>query len=116
MAQAKGITEIVANIKKYEARSERRIKIAIDMTQSQVVTEARTNHPYQDHTENLTNSIQKIPIQVERGSIVGQVEAYMPYASKVEGGTSRSRAYPFLAPAVLKNERFFVRQIAKALR
>ncbi len=56
---------------------------------------AKANHPYQDHTYNLTKSIQAVP--TANGAFLS---ARMPYAHFVEYGTVKNKAYPYLRPAI----------------
>jgi hypothetical protein len=115
MAKIKGVTEINIKIKNFQESRLGRVKTAIEMTQAKVVNEARSNHPYTDRSVNLTNSIQPGPVNVGRLVIQGEVQANMEYASFVEAGTSRSRPFPYLAPAILKSAGFFRRAIERAL-
>ena len=116
MAGLRGIAEVEVNLKKITAKQLRRVIIATEMTQTQIVAEAKTNHPYTDRTGDLTRSIDKGRVIETRNSISAEVVATMHYASYVEEGTSRSAPYPYLLPAIEKNKGFYRRQMAKALR
>jgi HK97 gp10 family phage protein len=74
-------------------------KVCID-----VADYARANHPFQNRTQNLENSIQPDPVEIEDGVVVGPVRAGMEYAAYVEFGTAKSSPYPYLNPAVEANK------------
>lgn len=67
---------------------------------------AKSNHPYQDRTGDLTKSIQSVPTNTG-----AYLSARMFYGSFVEFGTVKNKAYPYLRPAIdwmlkqLKNKR-----------
>lgn len=70
-----------------------------------------TGHPddrYYDRTGRLTNSIRADKVKARSDIITANVLAGTPglvdYAAAVEFGTPRSRAYPFLGPALTENE------------
>lgn len=66
-----------------------------------VADEAARQHPYQNRTGNLQRHTVpgRVTGAVGTGALRGEVVGDMPYGSFVDGGTSRSRAYPFLIPA-----------------
>lgn len=66
-----------------------------------VALQASTTHPYTDRTGGLSRSIQAAPVigSIATHNLRGVVVAGEDYASFVEEGTSRSRPYPYLAPA-----------------
>lgn len=72
----------------------------------QAAAYAKANHPYEDHTFNLTKSIQAIPTATG-----AMLSARMRYAHFVEYGTVKNKAYPYLKPAIdymmklIKNKR-----------
>lgn len=74
---------------------------AIRATSRAVRDEARRSHAYRDRTGRLTRSIAVRPTggTFSRGTLGGGVVATMPYASYVEDGTSRSRAFQYLGTA-----------------
>lgn len=63
--------------------------------------EARRSHSYNDRTGTLTRSIAAIPPRgrFSNDTLDGGVVATAPYASFVEDGTSRMRAYQYLGAA-----------------
>lgn len=73
---------------------------------------AKANHPFQNRTYNLENSIQPLPVEVEDNIVVGAVEAGMEYAPWVEFGTSKSAPYPFLNPAKEANKQNLIDTMA----
>lgn len=58
------------------------------------IQEAQANHPYEDQTFRLSGSARAVPVR-------GEAEMRWPadYASHVDEGTSRARAYPFTPQA-----------------
>lgn len=71
----------------------------------EVIERAKSAHPYTDRTGDLTDSIGEDGWRFDRRSAQVDVVAAMPYASFVERGTSRSRAYPFLEWRIPEAER-----------
>lgn len=63
--------------------------------------EAKRSHAYTDRTGRLTRSIAAAPTagRFSADDLEGSVVATMPYASYVEDGTTRARAYQFLGTA-----------------
>ena len=79
-----------------------------------VANHAKQNHPFQNRTENLENSIHPLPVELEKDSvIVGAVKAGMEYAEYVEFGTSKSAPYPYLVPAKEANAKNLIDTMAK---
>lgn len=63
---------------------------------------------YENQTTNLTNSIVSSNASISNGVVEATVSTNKEYAPKVEFGTSRTRAYPFMAPAIRANEQRFL--------
>lgn len=116
------ISEFLTNLKKIDNFSNPILATSMEIAQNVVRDHAIANHKkapppgmghpdvrYYDRTARLTNSIRPEKIQAERDIIQGNVIAGTPglveYAAAVEMGTSRSRAYPFLGPALSENEK-----------
>lgn len=57
---------------------------------------SRQSHPYQDHTYHLTDTTNGRLLTFDARSATAVIEWPMPYASYVDKGTSRARAYPFV--------------------
>lgn len=57
---------------------------------------ARERHPYTNRTGDLERETQGEIVAAGPGFADGEIKADMPYASFVDKGTSRSRAYPFM--------------------
>lgn len=74
---------------------------ALRTTSGAVRDEAKRSHSYQDRTGRLTRSLATFPTsgRFSAGDLEGGVVATMPYASYVEDGTSRARAYQYLRSA-----------------
>jgi len=111
---AKGVEQIVLNLKNFDRRKTERVEIAVQQTQSLVVAYAKGNHPYTDRTSNLTKSIAPGRVTVGRNSINGEVVANMEYAAYVErrwGGR-----YAYLWPAMKATQRDFFKLVKRALQ
>lgn len=111
-----GIPEVIKNFGEYQSRVLQAAVTATQMSQARIVNQARSNHPYQDRSGNLTNSIQAGDIEISEIGVTAFVEARMEYASFVEFGTSRSRAYPFLTPAMLAEYPRFKANTAREIK
>lgn len=114
--QLLGADQLVRNLTKYADRVLEGVVRASQIAQALVVNDARSDHPYVDRTQNLTNSIQPGQVEVTDKDVTAYVEARMAYASFVEFGTSRARAYPFLTPAMLRNAANYRRAIQKEVQ
>lgn len=115
MIEVKGLDKLVKNISKYSDEVLKGVVAACQMTQARIVNDARNDHPYKDRTGNLTNSIVPGEVVIDDKEVTAYVQARMQYASFVEFGTSRARAYPFLTPAMLRNAANFRKAVAQQL-
>lgn len=111
-----GMDDLLKNLSDYPKKVVGALAQAAEISQALVVADARQNHPYTDRTENLTNSIQAGRILITELSVEAEVVALMDYASFVEMGTSRARAFPFLYPAVMAQQADYVKRVAAAVR
>ena len=112
----RGVKLVLRNLSNFRTKTLNKIVRGVQITQALVVNEAKNHHPYDDQTQALTNSIRPARIVITDTSIEAKVAALMQYASFVEFGTSRSRPFPFLAPAILKNQSQFRKQMIRAMR
>lgn len=99
-----GIPEACLKLDLFEKLLIKELIEATDLSTMMVRDFAKHNHPYHDWTQNLTNSIFMQPAKVEGAFIVGKFGAGMEYAAAVEFGTSHSRPYPFMLPALKQNQ------------
>ncbi len=111
-----GREQLVKNFSSWSASLVTRLVTETEIVQAMVTGFAKSNHPYVDRTGNLTNSIQPGRVIVQDDSVAGEIAARMGYASFVEGGTSRARPFPFLAPAIAAHVGQFRQRISKAIR
>ena len=88
----------------------------LDATRT-VADEAAARHPYTNRTGNLQRRTQagRVVGRASRGLVRVDVLGDTRYGSFVEEGTSRNRAYPYLAPAWLARESDFARIVDEAL-
>lgn len=82
-----------------------------------VAEQAAAVHPYTNRTGNLQRRTQagRVTGRASRGMVRVDVLGDTRYGSFVEEGTSRNRAYPYLAPAWLAREADFARIVDEAL-
>ncbi len=82
-----------------------------------VAEQAAAVHPYTNRTGNLQRRTQagRVVGRASRGLVRVDVLGDTRYGSFVEEGTSRNRAYPYLAPAWLVRESDFARIVDEAL-
>lgn len=82
-----------------------------------VAEEAATNHPYTNRTGRLQSRTQagRVRGSALRGLIRAEVLGDTRYGGFVEDGTSRSRPYPYLAPAWRRREPDFARALEASL-
>lgn len=111
----RGTRLVLRNLSNFTTKRLNRIVQGVQITQALVVNEAKNHHPYKDRTQALTNSILPSRIVITNDTVDARVAALMQYASFVEFGTSRSRPFPFLAPAILKNQAQFRKQMIRAI-
>jgi len=99
-----GLPQVLANLDRFEKIVEKEIMEAENYLGMKIRDFARSNHPYKDRTGNLTHSINVDPAKKEGAFITTKIFAGQEYAPPVEFGTSRSRPYPFLFPALAAHE------------
>jgi hypothetical protein len=82
-----------------------------------VAEQAAAVHPYTNRTGNLQRRTQagRVVGRASRGLVRVDVMGDTRYGSFVEEGTSRNRAYPYLAPAWVAREADFARIVDEAL-
>ena len=68
---------------------------------------------YENRTSNLTNSIKASDAKKTGHVIEASVYTNKEYAPKVEFGTSKTRPYPFMQPAVTANQKRFIDDLKK---
>lgn len=123
-AEVIGREKVMKGLLEYGAAFAKKAVEATEYVQSLVVTQAKANHGANAHnvarfetqTGQLEASIVPLPVALKGTVIEGPVMAGQPYAGFVEYGTSKSRAYPFLGPALMANEKPYVKYLKKALR
>lgn len=114
--EIKGMDQLVRNLSRYPDELLKGVVAAVQMTQAMIVNDARADHAYTDRTGNLTNSIMPGEVEITDEEVTGYVEARMQYATFVEFGTSRAKAYPFLTPAMLRNAKTFRDNVARQVK
>ena len=114
-----GLGEVIIRTDEWKQEKINAIVDAVQVSQNAVVKEARRLVPVV--TGNLQDSIQAGRVVVTSKTAEGEIIAAMKYASFVEYGSynvlfkKRNKAKPYLRPAILSKQRFFRKQLAKAL-
>lgn len=90
---------------------------AVRTTSREVSREAKRSHSYQDRTGRLTKSIAPLPTvgRFSAGTLEGGVTATRRYASYVEEGTTRARAFQYLSTAYVLQREETERRVQDAL-
>ena len=124
-AHIAGQQRVQANFSKAQAAVLSRLAQAVEMTAVDVANNAKAGHAasesphaagrYITRTGTLTRSIMPALVSVTNAEVEGQVFTNIEYAAFVEIGTSRSRPYPYLWPALVANFNVFQERIAAAL-
>ncbi len=110
--QVLGREALVKNLSDLSGRVLDRLTAAVEISQSEVADEARLNHPYTTRTGQLEHSAQPGQIVITDTTVTGEVVEDKDYASYVELGTSRSRPFPHLFPALTSRAQAFKNRVA----
>lgn len=95
-----GMSDLLKNIDLLKNNTINAQAVGMALVTVDVANYAKQNHPFQNRTEKLENSIQPLPVKLDKDNVIeGSDRASMEYAEPVEFGTSRSRPYPFMIPA-----------------
>ena len=96
-----GLREMRRDVHRLGAVLDDALERAVRVTAREVAKEAKNSHGYQDRAGRLTRSITHYePVgKFTEDSLEGLVGAPTPYASYVEDGTRRSRAFKYLGTA-----------------
>lgn len=113
-----GLNDLLRNLDVTKDIAKTATAAAMAAVSIDVANYAKANHTFQNRTQNLENSIQPLPVEVEDETVIGAVQASskdkagMEYAPFVELGTSRSAPYPFMQPAVEANKQNLLNTVA----
>jgi hypothetical protein len=111
-----GTQEVINNLMREASKIIDEVAHAIELTTNDIATHAKSGHEdnsahmnkrYQNQTSNLTNSIQQGQLAILQKEITQDVIAGQDYAANVELGTSKSRPYPFMFPALMACKKKF---------
>jgi hypothetical protein len=119
-----GRDNLVQNLSKFRANVVSKLVTAVEIVQAKVVEHARAKHGKDSHrsgrfetqTGGLEESIQPGKVLITDKEVSGVIEARMPYASHVEYGTSRAKAFPFMLPALTANGPELQRRAIRAVQ
>jgi HK97 gp10 family phage protein len=124
-AHVVGLNDVIAKITTLEGSVLGRVAEAVESSAVDVANHAKANHErglahtqgrFETRTGALVGSIMPDLTEVSKTAVEAQVVATMDYGPNVEFGTSRSRAYPFMGPAMTENAQRFRERVAKAAR
>lgn len=119
-----GVKELFQNLSRYEGKVVDTVKDVTEITQALVVNHARANHGANAHsnkrwiarTGNTEASILPGRIILTDDEVEAEVASNVEWASFLEFGTSRARAYPYMEPALRSEQRAFGQRLARALK
>lgn len=132
MIKSKKISD---NLKNIDLRNQIKLKTALEVATLLIANDMKLDHPqwpetitnpdgttrYHNVTQGLSDSIVPAdgnPTKViyGRGCAESTVEARIEYAAKVELGSSKTRPYPFMMPALVKNKDNVTKIFAQILK
>jgi len=118
-----GTLEVIAKIERMQNRLVMNVGEAVLSTCNDVANHAKSGHDdimahagqrYINRTGLLTASISPALESADEKQVTGIVRAGMEYAANVELGTARTRAYPYMIPALEANKQNFRDKLNKA--
>jgi HK97 gp10 family phage protein len=109
-----GADQVIKNLSKYAKAMVSEIVAGCEAVQANVIANAHERVPFV--TGNLHDSILPGGITITDDNIEAVVVANANYASFVEFGTSRQRSQPYLGPALLENQKTFVKAMGAAVK
>jgi HK97 gp10 family phage protein len=124
MNNVTGLETVLKNISEVAQEVVDRVTKATEITSVLVANNAKDKHDkglahaifrYENQTTNLTNSIMPRLIQSDKNAVVSVIFTDKEYAPKVELGSSKTHAYPFMHPALMSQEKEFKQRIEKAI-
>ena len=121
--QISGAKKIANNIMIQKHAMLGRIAVAVEKTAVDTANHAKANHVrgsahgkgrFEVDTGTLVRSITQELETVNFKEVTAVVFTNIDYAIPVEFGTSKTRAYPFMFPALIANQRNLVERVARA--
>jgi hypothetical protein len=119
--EVKGLKELNENLIVFCKETIANLGLAITNTSLAIQNEAKDNHPYQDRTGHLTQSIQAQITEIKEDMIIGAVDVGMDYGVYLEEPDELpyhrfDGAYRFLLPALESKLEFFKNECRDAMR
>lgn len=121
-----GWETVIENLSSIEKDLVDRIVEATQMSQAKVVAAAQRGHGpnahaqdrFQARTGQLEQSIVGANIEITDRNVSAEVVANKNYAEWVEVGTpgGRNRPYPFMFPALVETQPFFLKALTRAMQ
>lgn len=124
MADLFGLKKVLSNFKNVQQSTVDRVAKATEQTAVLVANHAKANHDkgfahaisrYENQTTNLTNSIMPELTKADKHSVEAMVHTNKEYAIKVEMGSSKTKPYPFMLPALISQRDEFQKRVGKAI-
>jgi len=112
----KGMEQLKRNLDSFKRESKTVLIKGVFNGNVRIANRAKVDHPYIDRTGNLTGSIQAEKPEVSIDKISGETTAGMEYAPHVELGSSNSRPYPFMFPALDAESQGIINGLRSILR
>lgn len=115
-----GVSKVISKLVGITKQVEKQVIEVVEKNGIRVKNHAKSDHGhgmahaigrYENQTTNLTNSITSSDAQNVNGVIEVTVSTNKEYAPKVEFGTSKTKAYPFMQPAITANQQRFLNDL-----
>lgn len=119
-----GLRKVLSRLKGVTPDMIDRVAVATEKTAVLVANHAKSDHTrgfahsvgrYENQTTNLTNSIKPDLTKADAVSVEAVVAANKEYAAKVEYGDSKHKAYPFMHPALVSQQRQYKERVRAAI-
>lgn len=119
-----GLRKVLRNLQGVQQDVVDRVAVATEQTAVLVANHAKGEHDrgfahsvgrYENQTTNLTNSIMPELTRADKHAVEAIVHTNKEYGPKVEFGTSKTKAYPFMQPAMISQKDQFKARVEKAI-
>ncbi len=124
MKNVQGVETVLKNLSGVTNEMVSRVTRATEIASVKVANHAKDKHDkgfahavfrYENQTTNLTNSIMPQLVQSDKDAVVSVVFTNKEYAPKVELGSAKSSAYPFMHPALMSQEKEYKAAVERAI-
>lgn len=124
MNEIMGLETVLKNLSVVTNEMVNRVTRVTEISAVKVANHAKDKHDkgfahaifrYENQTTNLTNSIKPRLVQSDKNAVISVVFTNIEYAPKVELGSSKTHAYPFMFPALMSQEKEFKAAVERAI-